>query len=93
MQKQTKKQEQCQQLAQEIISETDYILEDQTIPKNVLTIIKSIKIKLSDNLCSLEISSILYKLEETTNSTNANESRSIVWSLISKLENLKEKMK
>jgi len=93
MPKTTKKQEICQKLAQEIILEADYILEDQTIPKNVLTIIKNVKTKLSDKLTTLEISSVLYELEETTNSVNATESRSIVWSLISKLENLKEKMK
>lgn len=93
MPKNTKKQELCQTLAKEIIEEADYLLEDQTIPKNVLNVIRSIKSKLSNNLCSLEISSILYELEETINNVNATECRSVVWSLISKLENLKEKMK
>lgn len=93
MPKITKKQELCQELAKEIISEADYLLEDQTIPKNVSIAIKNIKNKLNNNLCSLEISSILYELEEAVNSVNGTESRSIVWSLISKLENLKEKMK
>lgn len=89
----TKKQIFCQEMAQEIISEADFLLEDQTIPKNVSVVIRNIRNKLSDNLCSLEISSILYELEEATNAVNATESRSIVWGLISKLETLKEKMK
>lgn len=89
----TKKQEYCQNMVVEIISEADYLLEDQTIPKNVQNIIKNIKTKLSNNLCSLEISSILYELEETINNVNVNDCRSVVWSLISKLETLKENMK
>lgn len=93
MPKLTKKQLLCQDLATEIISEADYLLEDQTIPKNVQIVIRNIKNKLDNKLCFLEISSILYELEETINSVNATESRSIVWSLISKLENLKERMK
>jgi uncharacterized protein (UPF0147 family) len=93
MPKITKKQMLCQELAVEIISEADYLLEDQTIPKNVLIVIRNIKNKLDNKLCFLEISTILYELEETINSVNAAESRSIVWSLISKLENLKERMK
>jgi len=89
----TKKQEKCQEMVVEIISEADYLLEDQTIPKNVILIIRNIKKKLESNLCSLEISSMLYELEETINNVNATECRSVVWSLISKLENLKENMK
>jgi uncharacterized protein (UPF0147 family) len=89
----TKKQEFCQKMALEIISEADYLLEDRTIPKNVSNVIKNIKTKLANDLCSLEISSILYELEEAINSVNATDSRSIVWPLISKLEHLKENMK
>ncbi len=93
MPKLTKKQLMCQDMAKEIILEAEYLLEDQTIPKNVSIVIRNIKTKLSNNLCSLEISSILYELEETINSVNATESRSVVWNLISKLESLKENLK
>ncbi len=93
MPKITKKQELCNKMVLEIISEADYLLADQTIPKNVLGVIRSIKSKLTDNLCSLEVSNILYELEETINTVNATEYRSVVWSLISKLETLKENMK
>jgi uncharacterized protein (UPF0147 family) len=93
MPKITKKQELCNKMVQEIIEESDYLLEDHTIPKNVLGVIRNIKSKLTDNLCSLEVSNILYELEESINTINATEYRSVVWSLISKLENLKENMK
>lgn len=93
MPKLTKKQELCQTMVQAIIEEADYLLEDQTIPKNVLGVIRNIKTKLNNNLCSIEVSSILYELEETINNVNATECRSVVWSLISKLETLKENIK
>jgi len=93
MAKVTKKQIICENMAKEIVDEADYLLEDHTIPKNVQQVIKGLKKRLNENLCSLEVSTILYELEETINNMNAPDCRTIVWSLISKLETLKEKMK
>lgn len=93
MKKLTKKQIVCKQLTEQIIQEAEYLLEDHALPNNVLGIIRNIKTKLSKDLCAVELSSMLYALEETINSVNAMEHRSLVWSLISKLENLKENIK
>ena len=83
----------CEEMATEIIAEANYLLEDHSIPRNVQVVIKSMQGKLNKNLCSIEVSSTLYELEETINNMNTPDCRSIVWGLISKLETLKEKMK
>lgn len=93
MAKITKKQMICKTMATEIVEEAEYILEDHTIPKNVIMVIRKVKDKLNNDLCSLEVSTILYELEETINNMNATECRTVVWGLISKLETLKEKIK
>ena len=80
-------------MAKEIIDEADFLLEDYTIPKNVQNVIKSMQERIQKNLCSLEVSSALYELEETINNMNVSDCRSIVWNLINKLEALKKKMK
>ncbi|MDD3178135.1 MAG: UPF0147 family protein [Candidatus ainarchaeum sp.] len=91
--KKTKKQEICEKMAKEIIDEADFLLEDHTIPKNVQYVIKNMQERIKKNLCSLEVSSTLYNLEETISNMTVSDCRSSVWNLINKLESLKEKMK
>jgi uncharacterized protein (UPF0147 family) len=93
MVRETKKQIIYKNIVLEIKKEAQYLLEDDTIPKNVHYAIRNINDKLNDTLCSVEVSTILYELEDTINNTNSSDCRSIVWGLISKLETLKEKMK
>ncbi len=88
-----KKEEMCQTIVKEIINEVEYLLEDRSIPKNISQVIKSVEERLKQNLTQVEVSTILYELEDTANGINAPEYRSVVWSLISKLETLKENMK
>ncbi len=89
----TKKKEICDKLIKEIMTEAEYLLEDHTIPKNITNVIKSVEERLQKNLNSVEVSSIIYELEDTANGLNAPEFRSVVWSLISKLETLMENLK
>jgi uncharacterized protein (UPF0147 family) len=93
MQKKPKKAEEIEKLVSEIISEAEFLLEDHNLPKNIMLVIRTIEPRLKENTTPLEVSSILYELEDTTNNTNAPEFRSVIWSIISKLENLKENMK
>jgi len=89
----TKKEEICKKLITEIMQETEYLLEDHTIPKNITNVIRSVEERLQKNLSPVEVSSIIYELEETANGLNAPEFRSVVWALISKLETLMENLK
>jgi len=93
MQTKQKKKEISEQLILEIISEAEFLLEDHSLPKNITNVIRTIEPRLKENLTHLEVSSLLYELEDTTNNTNTPEFRSIIWSLISKIETLKENMK
>ena len=93
MTKKTKKQILCEQLSSEIIDESNYLLEDYAMPKSIRLIIKTIPERLEKNLNSLEVSTILYEIEEAVNGMGTYDYRSTVWGLISKLETLKEKMK
>jgi len=88
------KTKQLDELVQGIINEAEFILEDRSIPKNMQQIISSISARIKENLTTLEISNILYELEDITNNTNVPDfCRSTIWSLITKLEMLKENLK
>ena len=93
MVKKTKKQILCEQLSVEIIDESNYLLEDHNMTKSVRLIIKTITERFENNFNNLEVSTILYKIEEAVNGMGTYDYRSTVWGLISKLETLKEKMK
>jgi len=93
MAKKTKKQILCEQLSSEIIAESNYLLEDYSMPKSVRVVIKTIASRLDGDFSSLEVSTILYEIEEAVNGIGTYDYRSTVWGLISKLETLKEKMK
>jgi uncharacterized protein (UPF0147 family) len=81
-------------MIEEIVSEIEFLAEDGSIPKNLKTLILGIEKRLEKKCDDLEISSILYELEDITNNNNVPQfCRSAVWSLISKLENLKESIK
>jgi len=81
-------------MIEEIVSEIEFLVEDGSIPKNLKTLILGIDERLKKKCDDLEISSILYELEDITNNNNVPQfCRSAVWSLISKLENLKESIK
>ncbi|HRS42267.1 MAG TPA: UPF0147 family protein [Candidatus Diapherotrites archaeon] len=89
-----KKKVDTSKMIQEIVSEIEFLAEDGSIPKNLKTLILSIDKRLEKKCDDLEISSILYELEDATNNNNVPQfCRSAVWSLISKLENLKESIK
>jgi uncharacterized protein (UPF0147 family) len=93
MPKKTKKQITCEKLSSDVIDEANFLLEDHSMPRSIQLIIKSIPLKLEANLNNLEVSSILYLLEDSVNNIGNNDYRSIIWGLISKLERLKENMK
>jgi len=81
------------ELIEEIIQEIEFLNEDRSIPKNLKILLNSVEEKINKNCNDVEISNILYKLEDLTNSTNMPQfCRSAVWSLVSKLEKLKESM-
>lgn len=81
-------------MIQEINSEIEFLIEDSSIPKNLKGLLNGIENRLTTKCNDLEISSILYELEDITNNNNVPQfCRSAVWSLISKLEKLKESIK
>ncbi len=81
-------------MIQEVVEEIEFLNEDNAIPKNVRAILETIEERLKKRYDVVELSSILYELEDATNVTNMPQfCRSAVWSLINKLETLKEKMK
>lgn len=78
----------------DIVAEIEFLIEDTAIPKNLKTLLVSIEERLETKCNAVEISSIMYELEEMTNSNNVPQfCRSAIWSLLSKLENLKEQVK
>ncbi|MDD3244957.1 MAG: UPF0147 family protein [Candidatus ainarchaeum sp.] len=89
-----KDQEINKKLIEEIILEIQFLEEDGSIPKTMKNLICDIEKRLQNQCTALEISNILYELEELTNNNNVPQfCRSAVWSLISKLEKLKETVK
>ncbi|MFH0906574.1 MAG: UPF0147 family protein [archaeon] len=89
-----KKKINCEEMLTNIKQEIDFLLEDKTMPKNLRISIGGIDEKLKKNLCALEVSTIMYELEDLTNNNNVPDfCRSAIWSLISKLEHLKENIK
>ncbi len=81
-------------MIQEIVSEIEFLIEDGSIPKNLKRLLNGIEERLKKKCDDIEISSILYELEDITNNNNVPQfCRSAMWSLISKLENLKESIK
>jgi uncharacterized protein (UPF0147 family) len=81
-------------LIEEILMEIEFLNEDNSLPKNLKMLINNIEERLNKKCDDVEISSILYELEDLTNNTNLPQfCRSAAWSLISKLEILKESMK
>jgi len=82
------------EILEEIIAEIEFLIEDSSIPKNLKLLLNGIEARLTKKEDVVEISSILYQLEEITNNNNVPQfCRSAVWSLISKLEKLKETIK
>ncbi|HOD89860.1 MAG TPA: UPF0147 family protein [archaeon] len=82
-----------EEIIKQIVEEANFLLEDKSIPRNITNILSNIEKRLKTNLNVVEVSTIVYELEETTNSVNMTEYRSVVWSIISKLEGLKENLK
>jgi len=81
-------------MIQEIVSEIEFLMEDSAIPKNLKIVLNGIEGRLQKKCDDLEISNILYQLEDITNNNNVPQfCRSAIWSLSSKLENLKESIK
>ncbi len=82
-----------EEIIKQIVEEANFLLEDKSIPRNITNILSNIEKRLKTNLNVVEVSTIVYELEETTNSVNMTEYRSVVWAIISKLEGLKENLK
>ena len=81
-------------LFKDIKDEIEFLSEDNAIPKNVRQIINTIEERLEKKYDVVELSSILYELEDATTASNLPQfCRSAVWSLINKLETLKESLK
>jgi len=79
---------------EDVIAEIEVLIEDSAIPKNLKLLLAGIEERLNTKCNAVEISCIMYELEDITNNNNVPQfCRSAVWSLISKLENLKEQVK
>lgn len=88
------KKEDTSKIVEDIVAEVEFLTEDTSIPKNLKSLLNSIEERLKTKCNSIEISSIMYELEDITNNNNVPQfCRSAVWSLVSKLENLKEQIK
>ncbi len=81
-------------MLKEIFEEIEFLNEDSAIPKNVRQIINTIEERIVTKCDVVVLSSILYELEDATTGSNMPQfCRSSVWSLINKLETLKESLK
>jgi len=79
---------------EDIVAEIEFLIEDSAIPKNLKILLNGVEERLKTKCNVVEISGIMYELEDITNNNNVPQfCRSAVWSLISKLENLKEQVK
>lgn len=81
-------------IVEDIVAEIEFLAEDNAIPKNLKNLLNGIEERLKTRCNVVEISGIMYELEDITNNNNVPQfCRSAVWSLVSKLENLKEQVK
>lgn len=79
---------------EDIVAEIEFLIEDSAIPKNLKILLNGVEDRIKTKCNAVEISGIMYELEDITNNNNVPQfCRSAVWSLISKLENLKEQVK
>ncbi len=88
----TKVQDQLIQLSQML----DSLTEDTSIPKNIRLKIQNGKNKMLENTADLQlkISSSAYALEEVSHDINLPmHARSIIWTILSELEQIKEKLR
>jgi len=71
------------------------VMQDTSVPRNIRRVVEDAKEKLkSKEELGVSISSAIYMLDDISNDINMpSHTRTEIWTLISELENLKEKIK
>lgn len=80
-----------------ILEQITSLMDDSTIPRNIRQTLKEAAEKLrkaGTDEGNIALSSVMYKLDDINNDVNMpSHTRTEIWSLISALESLKEKLK
>ncbi|RLG71259.1 MAG: hypothetical protein DRO04_00155 [Candidatus Iainarchaeum archaeon] len=88
------KKEEIERLKEEIFFLVDSVLEDPTVPRNIKNSLNEAKEKLENYKDVTNVSLALYILDDLNNDPNMPpHTRTELWKVISKLEELKEKIK
>ncbi len=88
------KKEEIEKIKEEIVFLMDSVLEDPTVPRNIKNSIEEAKKKIENYKDVTNISMAIYMLDDLNNDPNMpSHTRTELWKVISRLEELKEKIK
>ena len=80
--------------AKEITELMEEILKDNAVPRNIRRAVEDARNKVAEKADATNLSMAIYQLDDVSNDINMpSHTRTEIWSLISKLEELKEKVK
>ncbi len=78
----------------EIIELMEAVIEDTGVPRNIRQAVENAKIKIEEKLDATTVTSAIYFLDDISNDINMpSHTRTDIWTIISELESLKEKVK
>lgn len=82
------------ELTQEIADLMDAIVNDTSVPRNIRKAVEEAKNKVLEKADATNLSVAIYRLDDISNDINMPpHTRTEIWAIISKLEELKEKVK
>ncbi|MDO8627267.1 MAG: UPF0147 family protein [Candidatus Diapherotrites archaeon] len=80
--------------ASHVLELMENVLADTTVPRNIRRAVDEAKAKLQKSLDSTNLGSAMYVLDDISNDINMPpHTRTEIWTLISEMETLKEKVK
>lgn len=90
-----KQKPEVKKMVDEVLALMDDILSDRSVPRNIRTKVEDSKKKIElDSKDSVNFGSAIYLLDDICNDINMpSHTRTEIWSLISQIESIKEKMK
>ena len=73
----------------------DAVISDNSVPRNIRTAVEEAKLKIqSSEEKGVSITTAIYRLDDISNDINMpSHTRTEIWSIISELESIKEKLK
>lgn len=77
-----------------VIELMEAVIEDNSVPRNIRKAVDDAKNKISEKLDVTSISSAMYLLDDISNDINMpSHTRTDIWTIISELESVKERIK